>query len=125
MSLRLCGLLLCPMLLLGCDQRPREPASPEELKGRLDAALSMRNVADRNDALASVARDAAAAGDGDMVKRALGPINNTSRKDEAAAACALKLAEIGKSQVAVEVAKTIHNSPLQNETLGRIAKGDR
>jgi thioredoxin-like negative regulator of GroEL len=121
MDLRRCGLLMVLVLVIGC--RAKQPASAEQMAGRLDAATAMSNVSQRNDALAAVALDAADAGEGGIVKRAVGQISNVSQQNDVAYSCALKLAERGKSQEATAIAKMISNVSKQNEALRRIAEG--
>ena len=123
MNLRCCALLLVPFLVAGCFLKPKQPQSAEQLKGRLDAASTMTNVAQRDDALSTIALDAADAGEGDIVKKALEGMSNVSKKNDTAYDAALKLSERGKTPAAVEVAKMISNTAKQNEALSKIAKG--
>jgi hypothetical protein len=121
-----CCLFLGLVLALGCSQGTTPPpVTTEQLKGRLEAAEAINNVAKRNEVLQAVAEDAADAGDSEIVKRVLDKMNNVAQKNHLASSCALKLAERGKSQDAVEVAKTITNVAKKNETLGKIAKGNK
>ncbi len=125
MNLRPSVVLLASLLLLGCDVRPKQPQSSEQLKGRLAAAATLTNMSQKEDALSAIALDAADAGEGDICKKALEGMSNVSKKNDAAYDAALKLSERGKTPAAVEVAKLITNISKQNDVLSKIAKGER
>ena len=107
----------------GCAQGPKGPVGPDQLVGRLNAALSVTSSSQRDDALKSVAEDAADAGAADIVKRAVGGITSSNNRDDAAYTCAIKLADRGDTQAASDVAKMITSSSKQNDALAKIAKG--
>jgi len=121
------SLLCCLTLLLGCASKPasqsNEDLTLDQLKGRLDAALSMSNLNQRDEALKAVAENAASAGQAELVKQALGKFTNLNVKDEVAAACALKLSAAGHAQEGVEVAKMMTNINMRDEALRKIAQG--
>jgi hypothetical protein len=122
-------LLCCLLLIFGCgpkqgSQTNERHDTPEQLKGRLDAALSVNNISRRDQALKAIAEDAASAAETELVKQVLEKFNNLSLKDETAVACALKLSAAGQYQSAVEVAKMINNLSKRDEVLQRIAKGE-
>jgi len=116
--------MLALLLVLGCRQEATHQSTPDQLKGRLDAAMAMTNVADKCDALAAIAKDAVDANEGEIVKKALDQMTNVAQKNDAAYACALKLSDRGDSQRATEVAKMITNVSQRNEALSKIAKGN-
>lgn len=123
MNARCWLLFLGSLVLLGCGGGTKQPATPEQLKGRLDAASAMSDIGKRNEALATLAQEAADAGETEVTNRALDQILDLGQKNSAAYSCALKLAEGGKTQVAVEVAKKITDLGKRNDALGRIARG--
>jgi len=91
-------------------------------QGKLDAALAINDLSTRDAALANVADGAAAAGEADIVKKAVGTINDLSTKDKTAASAALKLGNAGKSTEATEVAKMINDLSLRDRTLSKLTK---
>jgi hypothetical protein len=117
-------LLLGLVFVFGCGEANRPPATPEQLRGRLEAATAMTNVAERNDVLVVLAKDAADIGESEIVKQAIGQIGNIAQKNDIAYSCALKLSKQGKIQAATDVAKMIANVAQRNEALGKIAKGE-
>ena len=110
-------------LAAGCGQSPRPSQTPEQLNGRLDAAKKLADVSQQTDALKTLASDAADAGAVDIVIKAIDGIPNVATKDEAAEACALKLAKRGNPTAATTVAEKIANTQKKNELLAKIAKG--
>src|SRR5689334_8919305 len=100
-------------LAVGCgqDAKPPQtrdaqpPQTPEQLKGRLDAANKVANPSERHDALKVVAIDAADAGVVDVVVKAIEGIAHSGIKDEVAVTCALKLAKRGDAKDATTVAE--------------------
>lgn len=125
MSTRIAGVLIPLVLVFGCgrSQTPREPQTPDQLKGRLDAATKITNSTERNEALQTIAEDAADAGISEIVIKALEGITNSSTRNDVAADCALRLAKKGETKGATTVAEGITNSTKRNEVLGKIAKG--
>jgi len=105
----------------GCNKSADEPASP--LKGKLDAALEIRDPLVRDDALFKVAQEAAAAADVAIAKKAIREMGDPIKKDDAAAAAAFKLAEKSLNSEATEVAKLIGDPIKRDATLAKIAKG--
>jgi serine/threonine protein kinase len=91
----------------------------ENLNVRLEAALKIQNVADKEAALAGVARDAASVGLAELVTEAitaLGPL-----KDTVAIDCAAEFAKVGKRQAALEIAQMIGDSAKRDATLKKLA----
>jgi hypothetical protein len=81
----------------------------ENLNVRLEAALKIQVVFDRDPALARVAKEAAAAGLATLVTKAVaavGPLN----KDDVAADSAAELAKVGQRKAALEIAQMIRNN---------------
>jgi hypothetical protein len=102
-------------------------AGPEEAEARyaarLEAALAIRNPFERDEALAGPASDAAAAGQGGVVKGCLAAISNPFARDDAAGRCALRLARAGRGAEAVEVARSIRNPFERDALLKKMAAG--
>jgi hypothetical protein len=130
-TLRLQILLsLTLFLMVGCrDQTPSRhgggsQATATDFAARLEAAEAIQNLAEHDDALADLAKDAAKAGDGAITKSAIDGIRTSSLHDSAAADAAVLLAKGGKSADALVIAKSIRQSSLRDQTLSAIAKGD-
>jgi hypothetical protein len=92
---------------------------------RLEAAKAISFVEERDRALVEVARDAAAAGDSEVVTEALKKIGFIELRDDTAADCAAKLAKAGKESAAVAVAKTIQFVDRRDQVLRALAKGTK
>jgi hypothetical protein len=108
---------------VGCDTGSKAPATPEQLRARLEAATAINSPTQKDEALAAVAADAATAGEGEVAKQAVSQINSPTKKDETASAAALKLSERGQDQAAAEVAKMISSPTKRDEVLQKIARG--
>jgi hypothetical protein len=113
------------LLFVGCSDQSTSRATSDKFKGRLTAALAINDTSQRNDALKSVAQDAAEAAEGEIVKRAIYEINDSAMLDNVAYTCALKLVERGQAQAAADTAKLMHDTSRQNEVLSQIAKGKK
>jgi serine/threonine protein kinase len=121
------GLALVPLMWMFLATAPEQsatelPRSP--IQAKLDAALAIQNVSQRDDALFKVAAEAAAEGAVATTKTALREIRNIDQHDVAAAGCALKLAKVGRLATANEVAKEIRNSSRRDQILKKLANGD-
>lgn len=115
---------LCLSIATGCSQQSKEKQLAETpLKGRLEAALAITDPSSKNDALKSVALDAATAKNTEVVIAALQKISDPSLKNATAATCALKLAEQGETKEATATAAIISDPSQKNDVLSRIAKG--
>ncbi len=122
-SVNRCVVILWFALIFGCGQDAKPKQTPEQLKGRLDAAIGVTDPDKRNDALKAVAEDAAEAGDGEVAQAATEKITDPDRKNEVAATCALKLAKRGNTKAANSVAGLITDPDKKNQVLGKISKG--
>lgn len=96
-----------------------------ELSGRLEAALAMKDGTSRHNTLVKLADNAARAGDGDVVLKAIAAVDAGTSRDNLCAKCSLTLAEQGKTSEATAVAKEIANETQRNNTLTQIASGDK
>jgi hypothetical protein len=118
---RICLLLL---LLAGCDhQVPVTGTGTSEFSGRLEAALAMENGTAKHNTLVKLAENAAQAGDGDVVLKAIAAVDAGTFRDNTCAICSLALAKQGKTLEATAVAKEIANETQRNNTLTQIATG--
>ncbi|MCW5551001.1 MAG: serine/threonine protein kinase [Verrucomicrobiae bacterium] len=93
------------------------------LAPELRAAMDIRGVEDRDDALRKMALLAAPAGDVAAVIRAVEGIRANELRDQTAADCALELAQLNKIADATAVAQKIRTSSLHDTILERIASG--
>ena len=111
------------LLMVGChtDRFTPSTAGSSELDARLDAAKAITMNADRDEALSTVARDAAKAGDVEVAKGALNAMTFSSAKDETTADCARQFASAGRSAAANEVARTITSTSVRDSALKQLA----
>ena len=118
---------ICLLLsfIAGCQQPVSTMSAPKtEMTGRLEAALTMKKGAARHNALVHVAQDAAEAGDGDVVLKAIAAIDDGTAHDNLCSTCSEALAKQGKISEATAVAKQLANDAARNNLLGRIATGE-
>lgn len=111
----------------GCAHRDAATTAPAasqmNLQGRLDAALGISSITEKDDALKAVASDAARAGDGQVATRALDAMTLVTAKDDAAYDVAVELARKGKGSEATQAANMISSVTRKDEALSKIAKG--
>ena len=114
------------ILVTGC-QDPAAPvtAPPTEISGRLGAALEMKKGTARHNTLVKLAQDAAEAGDGNVVFKAIEAVDAGTARDNTCAICSEALARKGKTSEATAVAKQISNEMARNNALSRIASGGK
>jgi hypothetical protein len=118
------NIFLLLFLFTGCkDQGATKSSPPTELSGRLDAALAMKEGTSRHNTLVKLAEDAAKAGDGDTVLKAIAEVDAGISRDNTCAICSEALAKQGKTSEATAVAKQIANETSRNNMLGKIASG--
>jgi len=111
-------------LFSGCKDQGATNGSPStELSGRLDAALAMKEGNSRCNTLVKLAEDAAKAGDGNTVLKAIVHVDAGTARDNTCAICSEALAKQGKASDATAVAKQITDETARNNTLARIASG--
>jgi len=94
----------------------------DKLSSRLEAASSMNDVTAKDKPLAAVAADAARAGEIEIAKKALAQMFDPTRRDEAKRETALLLAKRGSRKDAVELAKSIGDDTIHNQTLSELAQ---
>jgi hypothetical protein len=96
--------------------------SRETLRGRLAAASVIYESEPKDKSLAAVAADAAKAGEVDLVKDALRQMYENSRRNQAAHESALLLAKRGLREQAIEIARTINENTIRDQTLSELAQ---
>jgi hypothetical protein len=94
----------------------------EKLAVRLEAATSISDVNEKDQALTAIVNDAAKAGEVEITKQALGSIGNQAGRDEATHQAALELAKRGLQKPAVELAREIYNSTTRDQALSELAQ---
>ncbi|MEM8672002.1 MAG: hypothetical protein AAGG48_31075 [Planctomycetota bacterium] len=114
--------IIVSMLLCGCGQTTTSETS--DFEGRLEAAAAVQETGQRDDALASVATDAADAGNGSVCLQAVSKVSATSLRDTLAEDCALKLARAGDSSAAYEVANKIVSASRRSDVNSTIAENE-
>ncbi len=107
--------------LSGCQEK--KPTDRAEAAARVEAALQINDPSERDKALASACTDAAKAGAGEVVVKALPKIGDPTRRDQAAEDCALKLRDAGQAAAATNVAKQIGNPSKRDGVLKKLASG--
>jgi hypothetical protein len=96
--------------------------SPETLRDRMKAASEIRESPAKDKSLASVAADAAKAGEVDLVKDALQQIRENSTRSQTALLSARLLAKRGLRKQAIEVAKCIGENSIRDQALSELAQ---
>jgi predicted Ser/Thr protein kinase len=106
------------------DGNTPAPENPirTDLEFRLKAATSMSLNSDRDQALASVAKAAADAGEGEIVKRAVQAMFVGTFQDETRHDCALALAKHLQRKQAIEIANGMMIGSFRDQTLAELAK---
>jgi len=95
--------------------------SRKDLSARFEAAKGIFAFSEKDSAMAAVARDAAAAGEAEIAKKALGQITGFSNRDDAARIAARRLAQNGHRAEALEIARTITAFSTRDATLRELA----
>lgn len=83
----------------------------------------MKNDTARHNTLVKLAEDAAHAGNGDVVLKAIAAVDAGTARDNTCAICSGALAKQGKTSEATAVAKEIADETARNNTLAQIASG--
>jgi hypothetical protein len=111
------------------EQRDRAAKASVPLLLRLDQRTDALDVAkrisvfnERDKALVSVAKSAAASSDSENIEKVLGTMSSASLIDSTASEAAIKLAKAGKSSEAIDIAQKIGDSTLRDKTLLRISE---
>jgi hypothetical protein len=92
---------------------------------RFQTASTLTNVNQRNDACVGLAQDAALLGDVDMVQKCIDLLAlSINSREEAKYKSALRLAQVGKTENALALARSLNNLSMRDQALAKIAKGD-
>jgi len=108
--------------LLAPAEIPAEVVSLGSLTDRLAAAANIGDPEIKDTALATLATDAAKAGDFDMMKSALGQMSDVDERDTAIHESAQLLAKAGNLKQAVEIAKSMSDPDERDATLSELAQ---
>ena len=107
---------LAPTLFPG----DRESVVAENVK--LQAALAMSGGPQKDQTLLKIAREAASEGENEVVLFALQSVQDAKIRDEAAADCALEIAENHDAELALPVARLIQDNGRRNDVLQRLTE---
>jgi predicted Ser/Thr protein kinase len=99
-----------------------ESTSHEDLAGRLEAAANISGDAERDAALANLARDAAKSGEAEFISETLQQIRGSAERDQAALESVRLLARQGLRKPAIEIAKSIAGSAMRDQALSELAR---
>jgi serine/threonine protein kinase len=121
------GGIACSMLAglvesLGQKLFPSDKESIIADNTKLQAALAMSVGPQRDQVLLKVAREAVEEGESKAAHLALEAIQDAKVRDEAAAACALEIAENEGAEEALPVARMIQDNARRNEVLGKLVE---
>jgi hypothetical protein len=94
----------------------------EDLTGRFEAASSIGGAAEKDEALAALATDAAKSGEADLVKQILRQMYGNTERDVAALESARLLAQLGMRRPAIEIAKSITSASTRDLALSELAR---
>ena len=104
------------------DDNARDTSSREALNDRFDAASNVSTVSEKDELLATLASDAAKAGEVEIVNQSVERIYDETRRDEATHEAAGLLAKRGLRKPAIELAKRISNETLRDKALSELAE---
>src|SRR5262249_55916751 len=109
---------------LGCKS-DTTPSDSSALKGKLDAAMAIRDGVKHDDALMVVAEEAAHLGDVGIAEKAVQEIRDGIKHDDAASKSAVALATLGNTEAARTIAELIRDGIKRDNTLSKIASAPR
>jgi hypothetical protein len=119
-------ILMCALYILpySCSKGTQRASDPSRSKwdAKFSAADGIRETKVRDDAMKTVAKNAAAAGSHAVVIRALDNIRDMRGQDQASRDCAVTLATNGHVEVARQIANKIRETRMRDETLKLIAQ---
>jgi hypothetical protein len=105
---------------LGCKS-DTPPLESSALKGKLDAAMVIRDGIKHDDALLVVAEEAGRLGDVGVAEKAVREIRDGIKHDDAASKAAVALAAIGNTSSAKSLAEMIRDGVKRDNALSKIA----
>jgi predicted Ser/Thr protein kinase len=117
----------CSMLagLVGSWARKAPFGDPHEAvanNAKLQAALAMSGGPNKDQTLAKLAKESADEGENTVALVAIQAIENATLRDEAAARCALQIAETEGTDAALPVARMIEENNRRNEVLQKLVE---
>lgn len=114
--------------IIGCSQNSAPnseigitESTSTDFSGRLKAAQEISNSGTRNEALCTLAKDAAKAGQGEIVKQTIEGIDQSTIENPTVSVAAITLAEAGQGIAAIEIASMIDQSVVANEAFSKVA----
>ena len=110
-----------PIVSLQLPQPSREDQE-RDLNSRFDAASSVDSFAERDTAMAGLARDAGSAGLGDLAHKTIDQIVSFAARDRAAEETARELKKAGYRDEAISIAKMITSFPKRDAVMAELAK---
>jgi hypothetical protein len=108
-------------LIVSAAGQTRDALS-QKLAVRLEAATSISDVNEKDQALTAIVKDAAKAGEVEITKQALESISEQAGRDEATHQAALELAKRGLQKPAVELARQISDATTRDQALSELAQ---
>jgi hypothetical protein len=106
--------------LAGCNSSSQ--ITEHDVQSRFQAAQSIKDNAERDNALCSLAFKAAKAGMDESTEDIIKEIGRNDLRDSTNNKCALLLAKQGKITEATRIAKSIKDNDLRDKTLAKIAE---
>ncbi|MBC8097180.1 MAG: hypothetical protein H7Y43_15340, partial [Akkermansiaceae bacterium] len=110
-----------PAPLVAVPAAPLTEATRRDLNARFTAANGILAFPEKDASMSALARDAAAAGDVDIVGKALGQMTAFTKRDEATRLAARRLATNGHRAEALELARTITAFTVRDAALRELA----
>jgi predicted Ser/Thr protein kinase len=117
-----CGILTGLVETLGQTLFPAEPETLIAGNPKLQVALAMSAGPQRDETLMKVAKEAVEEGESKVAELALKSIQDPRARDEAAAACALEIADNEGTEAALPVARMIQDNIRRNEVLRKFVE---
>ncbi|MFO1512014.1 MAG: protein kinase [Verrucomicrobiota bacterium] len=99
-----------------------ETITRADLDARLEAAVNINGVTERDAALANVARDAAKSGEAELVGEIVQQMRGNAERDQTALESVRLLAKLGLRKPALEIAKSIGGSTMRDQALSELAR---
>ena len=119
--LKFASLILILLWTGGCQ--PATDPGPPNMMRQVLGALQIRDVQERDAALATACRESADQGDAPTVLMGLPRIEDSQLRDQVAADCAGILVDVGQIDAAIDVAKLITNELKRDELLAKLGGG--
>ena len=113
-------LIVLMFCLAGCSSLSQ--ITEQDIQNRFQAAQSIKDNAERDDALCSLAFKAAKAGMDEITEDIIKEIGRNDLRDSSNHKCALLLVKQGKMTEATRIAKSIKDNDLRDKTLTKIAE---